>query len=267
LRIFGEDQASNKAYQEIDTYIQTILTLREYSVPISIPQSKSKINMIKYLLYLNVQGCLLQCIQKANELREFGNAKAKVTTDVRKRLILVSGDQQSVSECEQKVRNFLQRFERVPIYPTTTASQEQNIRMDTQSICTMCMRKFDSPYSLQQCGHTFCRSCLMNYFESYLDSTTTTDDLKLCCPFDKCDVACLIRDIVSVLGSEKTARLAVNAFKIHVRRSTNDLVQCWGDDCNQVIDTINISNFKCQLILFSPFLGVSSIKIFINLFL
>jgi ATP-dependent RNA helicase DHX8/PRP22 len=170
-------------------------------------------------------------MQKASELRELGNEKAKVTIDIMKRLIIISGDQQSVSKCVQNVKDFLRIC--VPVHPT--------ISRDTPGICTMCKCEFDSPYSLQQCGHIFCRSCLINYFESYMNSTTITDTLKLYCPFNRCGIACLIRDIVSILGSEKINRLAMIAFERHIRNSENDLVQCSGDNCNQVIEFI-ISN-------------------------
>jgi hypothetical protein len=40
LRIFGEDQAGEKAYQEIDIYIQKMLALHEHSVSIRIPEGK-----------------------------------------------------------------------------------------------------------------------------------------------------------------------------------------------------------------------------------
>jgi hypothetical protein len=237
LRIFGEDEASDVAYQEIDTYIQKMLTLREHSV--SIPIS---------------QGCLRQCIQNASQLRELGNEKANVTLDIIKRLIVVSGDKQSVLECERKVKDFLSIH--VPVHST--------ISRDTQGLCSMCMCEFDSPYSLQQCGHIFCRSCLINYFESYMNSTMITDTLKLCCPFNGCGVVCLIRDIFSILDSEKTKRLAMIAFERHIQKSENDLVQCSGDNCNQVIEII-ISNLS--VFFLSLFLGVSSIEKFIDLFL
>ncbi|CAF1265906.1 unnamed protein product [Rotaria sordida] len=57
---------------------------------------------------------------------------------------------------------------------------------------------------------------------------------KLCCPYDKCNVECLIRDIVSILGFQQANRLALIAFKIYIRCPQNDLVQCFGNDCDQV---------------------------------
>jgi ATP-dependent RNA helicase DHX8/PRP22 len=162
-------------------------------------------------------------MQKSSQLRELGNGKAKVTIDRMKRLITVSGDQQNVLECERNVKDFL----RIGVTAT-------KISRDTPDICTMCMCEFDSPYSLQECGHIFCRSCLISYFESDMDSTMTTDTFKICCPFNRCGVACLIRDIVSILGSEKTSNLAKAAFERYIRNSENDLVQCSGNNCIQV---------------------------------
>jgi hypothetical protein len=174
-------------------------------------------------------------MQKSSQLRELGNEKAKVTIDVVKRLVLVSGDSQIVLECERNVKDFLRTLVPVPIHSTATARQNTKITTDAQRMCPICMCEFDSPYPLQQCGHTFCRLCLINYFESHIDSTLTSVTFIICCPFDKCNVECLIQDIVSVLGSDKAARLAMIAFKIYIRRPENDLVQCLGNDCNQVV--------------------------------
>lgn len=170
-----------------------------------------------------------------------------------KRLIAITGDEQSVLECERNVKDFLQRC--VLIHST--------ILPDTQIRCPMCMCEFDSPYSLQQCGHIFCRSCLINYFETYMNSTMITDAFKLCCPSNGCGAVCLIRDIVSILGSEKTNRLATIVFERNIRNTKNDLVQCFGDNCIQVIKFIN-SNL---LVFLSQFLGVSSVRTFTDLFL
>lgn len=173
-------------------------------------------------------------MQKASGLRELGDEKVTVTIDVIKRIVSVSGDKEAVLKCEQNVKHLLERLVPVAIHSTATAWQTTTMKINTQCLCTICMCELDSPYSLQQCGHTFCRLCLMMYFESHFDSTMTADAFKLCCPFNKCSVACVIRDIVSILGNDKTARLAKIAFKICIRSTKNDLVQCVGNNCEQV---------------------------------
>lgn len=205
MRIFGEDDATDKAYQEIDDYIRMMMTLREDSILIPIPQ-----------------GCLRQCIEKANELRELGNEKRQITIDIPKRLITISGDKQSVVQCEQAIIEFLEKHR-------SDISEEKKT-----SLCPMCMCEFDSPYSLQECGHIFCRSCLMNYFESYMNSMIRTDTLKLCCPLNRCGVVCLIRDIVSIMGAERITHLAMTAFEKYIQNSDNDLARCFEDNCSQV---------------------------------
>lgn len=201
-----------------------MLTLREYSTSIPIPQ-----------------GRLRQAIRKASQFRELGNEKAKITIDIPKHEIVISGDQQNVGKCKQLVKDFLEKY-RTDIQPETRISQDL--------LCSLCLCEFDSPYSLQQCGHNFCRSCLRNYFESSMNSMMTQDHLILCCPFNECAKECLIRDIVSILGSDETTHLATITFEKYIQNSENDLAQCSGDNCNQVISNFRIFEFDCLIFRF-----------------
>ena len=110
----------------------------------------------------------------------------------------------------------------------------QKKRIGTKNICEICTENLESPYTLQQCGHTFCHSCLTSYFSTYFDTTISYDTFKVSCPFKNCNAVCLIRDIVSVVGFERMARLAMIAFQIYARRADNNLAQCIGLDCKQV---------------------------------
>ncbi len=172
-----------------------------------------------------LKDCIRQCIQNSNAFRELNNQKTKVVMNMIKHLIVVSGERETLIECERKVKELLDKF-------TCISSQQKAI--DMKNICPICNCDFDSPYGLQQCGHTFCHSCLTAYFDTYFDATIGFDAFKLSCPLQQCNEVCLIRDIISVLGFERMARLAMIAFQIYIRRVDNNLVQCMGIDCKQV---------------------------------
>lgn len=142
-------------------------------------------------------------------------------------LIYINGDQQGVIECEQKVKDFVDKL----TSSCLTTMLSTNI---TNNLCPVCASDFDSPYSLEQCGHTFCRLCLIAYFDTHFNATMSLDAFKMSCPYQQCNKICLISDIASLLGSEKMARLATIAFQIYIRQPDNDLVQCMGNDCRQV---------------------------------
>ncbi|CAF1320817.1 unnamed protein product, partial [Adineta ricciae] len=211
LRIFGEDEACQEAYKQISTYVQETITQRGHSISIPIPQN-----------------CIRLCIQNAKKFRELNNKKTTVVVNVIKHVITITGDRDAVTSCEQKVTQFLDNFSQL------SGHVDEKKSADTTNTCPICACDFDSPYALQQCGHTFCRSCLTAYFDTYFDVTISSDAFKLSCPLQNCNAVCLIRDIVSILGFERMTRLAMIAFQIYIRRGENNLAQCMGIDCKQV---------------------------------
>ncbi|UJR32555.1 hypothetical protein I4U23_020016 [Adineta vaga] len=219
LRIFGEEQACQNAHKQISTYVQEIVAQREHSISIPIPKN-----------------CIRQCIQNSKNFRELNNKKTKVVINIIKHLIVISGDRETVTECEEKVTQILDNFLRI------SSHSNENKSTDTINICPICACDFDSPYALQQCGHTFCHSCLTAYFDTYFDVTISFDAFKLSCPLQHCNEVCLIRDIVSILGFERMARLAMIAFQIYIRRGDSNLVQCMGIDCKQVYRPSNCTS-------------------------
>lgn len=141
-----------------------------------------------------------------------------------KRFIRISGDQTKIKLCENQIRQYL----------TTLEQNSSTINKSNNTACPFCCDTCDSPYKLQQCGHTFCRGCLMNYFETRFDPTMTLKQFKICCPAEKCNSSCLIRDIKSILGADKMIRIAKAAFQIYLKQPKIDLAQCLGIDCIQV---------------------------------
>lgn len=149
-----------------------------------------------------------------------------------KRVISVSGDREAAIECEQKLKNYLDEYARISNHSNIVSSER--ITLNTNNVCSICSCNFDSPYTLVQCGHTFCHSCLNTYFDTYFDVTLSFASFKISCPFMQCNELCLIRDIVAIVGFERLARLAAIAFQVYIRRIDSDLVQCMGLNCKQV---------------------------------
>jgi ATP-dependent RNA helicase DHX8/PRP22 len=210
LRIFGHDNASNQVYREIDQFIQDRLQKRQYVNNLPIPQ-----------------GCLRQCLRNTNKIKDLNDEKTSIEIIMIKRIIRISGEESAVKKCEQRIREFISTLEQTKL----TTNKLNNTE------CPFCTCPCDSPYALQQCGHTYCRSCLMGYFETRFDPTLSIQAFKITCPIEKCNSPCLIRDIQSILGSEKLIRLAKAAFQIYLKKSGIDLVQCFGIDCAQVSST------------------------------
>ncbi|CAF4504213.1 unnamed protein product [Rotaria socialis] len=212
LTIFGEENDRNNVYREIDIYIQKALPKRVYSISIRIPE-----------------GCARQCLERSSEIYELGNEKAKVRINMIKQRITVRGNRTAVTECEQKVNNILGKV----VLTSVESATKTIMATDIEHICLICADNFNEPYSLQQCGHKFCHSCLSDYFETHFDTTMNSETFKLRCPSSDCNKICLIRDIQSIVGFDKMALLATIAYKIHIREPKNDLAQCVGINCNQ----------------------------------
>jgi hypothetical protein len=141
-----------------------------------------------------------------------------------KKVIRICGEEARVKICQDCIHQYLSTLEQ----KTSITKKSNNIE------CPICCDTCDSPYTLQQCGHTYCRGCLTQFFETHFDSTLSLKQFKLCCLVDKCNSSCLIRDIKSILGPDKMIRLAKAAFQIYVKQPDADLAQCVGIDCTQV---------------------------------
>ena len=201
--------------------------------------------------------CIRLCIQNAKTFRELNNKKTTVVVNLIKHVIIITGERDAVTSCEQKIIQFLDNFSQL------SSHVDEKKSTDTTNTCPICACNFDSPYALQQCGHTFCRSCLTAYFDTYFDVTISSDAFKLSCPLQTCNAVCLIRDIVTILGFERMTRLAMIAFQIYIRQGESNLAQCMGIDCKQVETTL-----VCFCIcLHRSYVGISSIGSFIDVFL
>ncbi len=173
---------------------------------------------------MNILECLRQCLRNTNKIKDFADEKTSVEINMLKKLIRICGEEMRVKICEDRIRQYL-----------TTLKQKTSITNKSNNMeCPICSGTCDSPYSLQQCGHKYCRECLVQFFETRFDSTLSLKQFKLCCPVDKCNSPCLIRDIKSILGSDKMIRLAKTAFQVYMKEPCIDLAECFGIDCKQV---------------------------------
>ena len=225
LRIFGSDNACNAAYRGIDEYIQEQLQNQKHTINVPIPQGEYRSFHLNTNQFVDTfSGSLRQCLRNTNTLKEMNDEKSVIEIDLKKKVIRISGEEMSVKSCENRVRQYLATLTDATSSKTTTNTSD----------CPLCCDTCDTPYALQQCGHVYCRGCLTNFFETKIDPTLSLKEFRLTCPVDKCESACLIRDIKSILGAEKTLRLARIALQIYLRQPGVDLAQCVGIDCSQV---------------------------------
>ncbi len=151
-------------------------------------------------------------------------------------MICICAEKTAAIDCEKRVRELLASFSQ----KTSTINTANTMTNNPE--CRLCCDTCEAPYVLQQCGHTYCRSCLIGYFETRFDPTLSVNGFKLCCPADGCNASCLIRDIKSILGTDGIARLAKAAFQIYLKQTGIDLAQCIGVDCQQVCSSVETYN-------------------------
>ena len=168
--------------------------------------------------------CLRQCLKKIKEIKGFGNDETTVEINIVKKTLVIRGGRSAVSKCEDRLRQYLVQL------PQQTSSTKSTVTIQ----CPLCCSTCESAYTLQQCGHTFCRICLHHMFETHCDQTLGEKAFLVGCPAEKCDAQCLIRDIKSILGPGGMKRLSQTAFQIYLKQTKHDLAQCVGIDCMQV---------------------------------
>ena len=181
-------------------------------------------------------GSLRECLKKTNEFKSLGNDRVSVEINMMKRVISICGEQSAAKDCENHVRALL-----------TSLSQsitKNNTASGNDGDCPICFAPCESPYALQQCGHTYCRACLLDFFTSKCSPTLSMSTFKICCPVAGCNASCLIRDIKSILGTDKMERLVKVAFQIYLQQKGADLATCFGIDCPQVDYWNNLSDIS-----------------------
>ncbi|KAG6533685.1 hypothetical protein ZIOFF_007560 [Zingiber officinale] len=97
-----------------------------------------------------------------------------------------------------------------------------------ESSCPICLCELEDPYKLEACGHTFCRSCLLDQCETTMRSR---DGFPLCCIKEGCKELILLIDLKSLLSSEKLEELFKASLSAFVISSDGAYRFCPTPDC------------------------------------
>ncbi|KAF9071866.1 hypothetical protein BDP27DRAFT_462331 [Rhodocollybia butyracea] len=142
----------------------------------------------------------------------------KVVLDVWNRRVTVSGH-------AQDFRVTLQAVQR------TQRRQNPRTQPDVAS-CPVCLGEVDCPVTLSSCKHSYCRSCLINYFQAAIDGkffplTCLGND-------NNCSSLLPISLARQVLSLGKFDALVEAAFQTHIHERPKEFFYCPSPDCMQV---------------------------------
>ncbi|CAF0826915.1 unnamed protein product, partial [Didymodactylos carnosus] len=146
--------------------------------------------------------------------------------------IKVVGEENTVVKCVKRIEDLMNSI-RAPSSSSNAAD------------CPICLSPVEVPYSLQGCGHVYCRQCLVSYIETKYDTTLNTKALKVTCLVDSCNSLCLLRDL-KALTDVNFYKLAKASFQAFIREQ-KDLVDCLDPECRQVYrSSTHSSTYICD---------------------
>jgi ATP-dependent RNA helicase DHX8/PRP22 len=111
------------------------------------------------------------------------------------------------------------------------ASTPDGRKIKNESSCPICLCEIDDNYRLENCGHEFCRSCLLDQFDSALKSR---DSFPILCTYKNCKSPILLTDLRSLLSGEKLEELFRSSLGAYVASSLGKLRFCPTPDCPSV---------------------------------
>ncbi|XP_010942622.2 ATP-dependent RNA helicase DEAH12, chloroplastic-like [Elaeis guineensis] len=102
-----------------------------------------------------------------------------------------------------------------------------------EAICPICLCELEEPFKLEECGHDFCRTCLIEQCESAIRSR---DGFPLCCTKKGCGTPLLLVDLKSLLCSDKLEELFRASLGAFVASSEGAYRFCPTPDCPSVYE-------------------------------
>ncbi|XP_072991689.1 ATP-dependent RNA helicase DEAH12, chloroplastic-like [Typha latifolia] len=102
---------------------------------------------------------------------------------------------------------------------------------DDEGTCAICLCEVDEPYRLEECGHSFCRNCLIDHCESAIRSR---EGFPLCCSKEKCQKPLLLVDLRALLSTDKLEDLFRASLVSFVASSGGAYRFCPTPDCPSV---------------------------------
>ncbi|KAJ4764773.1 RNA helicase family protein [Rhynchospora pubera] len=97
--------------------------------------------------------------------------------------------------------------------------------------CPICLCELDEPYKLESCGHTFCRTCLIDQFESAIRSR---EGFPLCCLKEGCRRLIILLDLKALLSNERIDELFRASLGYFVASNAATYRFCPTADCPSV---------------------------------
>ncbi|WOL17376.1 ATP-dependent RNA helicase DEAH11, chloroplastic-like isoform X1 [Canna indica] len=108
---------------------------------------------------------------------------------------------------------------------------QNGIERPPESYCPVCLCELEDPYVLEACGHTYCRSCLVDQCESAI---RTHEAFPLCCIKEGCKELILLIDLKSLLLPDKLEELFRASLSTFVASSDGTYRFCPTPDCPNV---------------------------------
>lgn len=208
LRVFGSPDNVELAQQKL---IQSLLTLHE-----------------RKQLNVQLRGRELPPDLMKQVVKNFGpdlhGLKEKIpdadfTLNTRRQVIHVHGKM----EVKPKVEEL--------IHEIACSSSHLAERVGTGSDCPICLCEVEDGYRLENCGHLFCRMCLVEQCESTIRNR---GDFPTCCTHSGCGEPILLVDLKSLLSSEKLEELFRASLGAFVASSEGKYRFCPSPDCPSI---------------------------------
>lgn len=212
VRIFGAHDKVPIAKQRL---IRTLLTFHEQK-QLDIHLRRKGFPDVKELMKLFGPGLHL-LKEKVPE--------ADFTVDIRRHVISVRGDK----DAKQKAENLI-------------SEMTKELESDPVSGCPVCFCSVEEGYYLEDCGHQFCRSCLVEQCESAIKNR---DILPLRCAREGCGAYILMTDLRALLLPERLDELFWAALGKFVTSSGGKFRFCPSPDCPSVYDISGPDPFVC----------------------
>ncbi|CAF1022027.1 unnamed protein product [Rotaria magnacalcarata] len=210
IRIYGDNQAPEAAAKCIDEYIESVMNDKDFTIELKIPK-----------------GYLQQVLKLGTYYQDMiGNVfSVKIAISGAKRVVKIIGNQENTEKAEEAIKNLwsevLAEEQSGPKDDLTTSANE----------CPICCETAN--YNLLDCGHASCLRCLKQELSSKFDTTLSNESLKIKCIMQDCNSVLSLRDIKTIIDPEDMPKLARASFQAFLKTDT-DIVQCIGNDCNQV---------------------------------
>ncbi|CAK9169698.1 unnamed protein product [Ilex paraguariensis] len=208
LRVFGSSNKINMAQQRL---VQSLLAMHENKQ-----------------LEIYLRGGVLPPDLMKEVVAKFGPdlhglkervPDAEFTLNTRRHIISVHGSK----ELKQKVEAILYEVAQ------TCGSPAQSV--DVETACPICLCELEDGYRLEDCGHEFCRLCLVEQCESAIRSQ---GGFPMRCTHQGCGALILLADLRSLLSSEKLEELFRASLGAFVAASGGTYRFCPSPDCPSV---------------------------------